>query len=506
MTSSETASALRQDLTFAPQWRRALIWLAMSWLVIIAIFHRDALHLLNIWWTSSTFSHCLLLLPIIGWLVWLRAEALAAMTPHGWAPGLLWVGVGALAWLLGEAAGVALARQAGLILMLQGMVPTLLGLNVTRALLFPLAYSLFLIPFGEELVPPMQMLTADMAMGLLRLFGIPAHIEGIFITTPVGLFAVAEACSGVKFLVAMAALAVLAAHLCFKSWRRRAVFLAVAMIVPVLANGFRAFSTIWIAENWGIEFAAGADHLIYGWLFFGLVIALLGLMFWPWFDRAPDDAPLDAAKVGTWPKGRTARYAFVLPVALALTSAAPLWLVRSSDAAIAPPDIAQLNPAGWQRSQVLADWHPRFDGADALDCQSFTRAGTVERVEVCVAHYRFQSEGRELVGYGQGAVDPNSDWRWAEALEPIDGMQVERLGGAGDRAVATLYALGATRTASPAAVKWATLRARLFGGDERATALLISSSDADGGRDAIVRFLSSAGGGDALLARLTATR
>ena len=150
----------------------------------------------RIWWTSATFNHCLLIVPILAWLVRQRLPELKALAPGAWAPGLALVGAGAAAWLLGEAGSVSLLRHLGLVLMLQGAVIACLGKAVARGLAFPLFYALFLVPFGEELVPPMQKLTAQMSMALLALAGVPAHLEGIFISTPTGLFRVAEACSG----------------------------------------------------------------------------------------------------------------------------------------------------------------------------------------------------------------------------------------------------------------------------------------------------------------------
>ena len=80
--------------------------------------------------------------------------------------------------------------------------------TVIAGLLFPLSYMLFLVPFGDELIPALQTITARLTVALTHLSGIKADIDGVFINTPVGLFEVAEACSGVKFLIAMAALAV----------------------------------------------------------------------------------------------------------------------------------------------------------------------------------------------------------------------------------------------------------------------------------------------------------
>ncbi|MGQ4828503.1 archaeosortase/exosortase family protein, partial [Enterococcus faecalis] len=76
-----------------------------------------------------------------------------------------------------------------------------------------------------------------MTMVLLALAHIPATLDGVFITTPAGYFEVAEACSGVKFLIAMIAYGALVANVCFLRWRRRAAFMGVAVVVPILANG-----------------------------------------------------------------------------------------------------------------------------------------------------------------------------------------------------------------------------------------------------------------------------
>ena len=177
--------------------------------------------------------------------------------------------------------------------MLQAAVATLLGPRVAAGLLFPLGYMLFLVPFGDEIVPALQAITAKLAVALTHASGVPAVIDGVFIDTPVGLFEVAEACSGVKFLVAMVALGTLVAHLCFASWKRRAAFMLAAVVVPVLANGVRAWGTIYVAQSQGIEFAAGFDHIVYGWIFFALVMAAVLGASWRFFDRSPDDPLVD---------------------------------------------------------------------------------------------------------------------------------------------------------------------------------------------------------------------
>lgn len=492
-------------------WVASLRWLAVLWLVLCGLFYRDAMHLLTLWWTSSTFSHCLLLVPVIGWLIWLRRHELAKLAPRGWWPGLIWMAGGSVVWLIGDAASLAMLRQIGLIVMLQSTVPVLLGPQVTRGLLFPLGYSFFLIPFGEELVPPMQMLTADMAMALLHLAGIPAYIDGIFITTPYGYFAVAEACSGVKFLVAMAALSVLVAHLCFASWKRRLLFIVFAMVVPVLANGVRAFSTILIAEYWGTDFAAGADHVIYGWVFFGLVMALIGWAAWPWFDREADEVPIDGVELGRLHPGRGDELHWLLPVSLMII-VLPLGLDRVSAvrAGTLPPFAVDAPMQGWRVAAMpQGDWRARFDGADQMVCRRYQPVAGNGAVDLCIAGFVRQGEGRELVGFGQGAVDPDSDWRWGHDLPPVGASKVARIVANGHaRDALTIYRVGEVMTASAMRVKLATLKARLTGGDERAYAIVLSAEAVagEGGREQIARFVADAGGLDGLAVRLTAER
>ena len=146
----------------------------------------------------------------------------------------------ALGWLLGDLAGVALVRHTALVGMLMTSVPLVLGLTVTRGLTFPLFYAIFLIPFGDQLIPALQMITAKMCIVLLDWFDVPAYIDGVFIEIPTGSFEVAEACSGVRFLIAMVAFSVLVAHLCFKSTIRRITCVVAAVALAIIANGIRA--------------------------------------------------------------------------------------------------------------------------------------------------------------------------------------------------------------------------------------------------------------------------
>jgi exosortase A len=290
-------------------WRTPLLQLVLAWSALALLTSGDWAEMARQWWNSSTCNHILLIPPILAWLVRLRWPELARLRPQAWWPGLVWLAAGLLVWRMGTAGSVNLIAQLGTVMMVQSAVALLLGPRIVAGLLFPLAYMVFLVPFGDEIVPPLQAITAKMAVALTQASGVPASISGVFIDTPVGRFEVAQACSGVKFLVAMIALGTLVAHLCFRSWKRRAAFMAACALVPVLANGVRAWGTIYIAQSRGVEFAAGFDHIVYGWFFFALVMTGLLAVSWRYFDRAANDRLVDVEAIeASSALGRMAHY------------------------------------------------------------------------------------------------------------------------------------------------------------------------------------------------------
>jgi exosortase A len=280
-----------------PHWRRPLALLALLWAAIAGLFASDIGHMVSIWWSSSTYNHILFIPPLIAWLVAERAALIAPLRPGAWPVGGAMMLAAAGVWLTGQGTDIALLRHLGVVLMLQAAVAASLGPMLIRALAFPLAYALLLVPFGDEVVPLFQHITAQLTMPLLPLAGIPATLDGLYITTPSGMFVVAEACSGVMFLVAMAAFAILAAHLCFRRWKRRIIFVGGALLATIIANALRAFGTIVIAENYGHQYATGFDHLVYGWVFFAVTLIAVMLVAYRWFDRPANDAAIDLTRL-----------------------------------------------------------------------------------------------------------------------------------------------------------------------------------------------------------------
>lgn len=473
-------------------WRRGLVMLGLSWLTLVLAFANDWLAMFDQWWNSSTYNHILLIPAIIGWLVWQRRDAVMQLTPQPWRWGLLALAGAVLLWVFGAFAGLDLLRQAGAVAMLPASALLLLGPRVFAGLLFPFAYMAFLVPFGDELVPPLQTITAKLTVALVHASAIPATINGVFIDTPAGLFEVAEACSGVKFLIAMIALGVLVGNVCFVSWRRRVAFFALCIVVPILANGVRAWGTVFAAQYVGVERAGGIDHLIYGWVFFAVVIAAVLGLSWRFFDRKIDDPLVDLERLQAMPMlAKAERAPIALP--LALLGAALLVLggsawAQAADSLAAPmprqvflPDVP-----GWTRVayQPQAAWQPRATGADHRLLGRYRDAQGNE-VDVFFALYASQGEGHEAGGFGQGALIPESAWSWTSDGPDLDAARSDRLtsGGKIERLAFTWYRTGDLLTGSNAMLKLANISGLLLL-RARPTAMLILSAEQRQGHDA----------------------
>lgn len=483
-------------------WQKPLAQLALAWAVIFALFASDWAAMFSHYWNSSTYNHILLVPAILVWLVWQRAPQLVQLAPRAWWPGLVPLAGALFVWLLGDISGLALANHLGVVLALQSVTVTLLGPRVSWALFFPICYALFLVPIGDELVPALQMITADITISLTHASGIPAHVEGVFIDTPVGLFEVAEACSGVKFLVAMVALGTLVAHVCFRSWWRRAAFMAVAIVLPILANGVRAWGTIYIAQSQGIEFAAGFDHIFYGWVFFALVMGALLALGWKFFDRRIEDPFIDADAITTNPRiTKLERFSSngwtMLASIAALALTAVVWSGQAQALEAELADNLELPEVeGWTRISGVQSypWTPRARGADRR-LNGFYQDEYGRVVEVVYVLYAGQSEGREAGAYGEGALPLDTEWRWQSASISPDGVEGERLQalGAHRRVAETWYRSGEWTGGSKLMLKLLTMGDRLFL-DAQPTAMLIISAEEQNGVDAaatITDFRSS---------------
>ncbi|QBQ54480.1 exosortase A [Nitrosococcus wardiae] len=385
----------------APNWRKYTFITGLGLLVLFALFWPTFMSMVAIWWRSETFAHGFLIFPISIFLVWRQRATLTQLVPQPDLRALALLILLGLAWMLAQVADVLVIQQLAFVGMIPAMVCLLLGWSVTKAIIFPLGFLLFAVPMGEALIPPMMDFTADFTINLLQLTGIPVYRQGTFFSIPSGDWSVVEGCSGVRYLIASLTLGCLYAYLNYYSYWRRALFIAFSAMMPIIANGFRAYMIVMIAHLSDMKLALGVDHFIYGWVFFGIVMMV---MFWIgtfWREREPVPRAIDTgAQRG---EDRTGGMGFspgvALMVGLLVIMIWPAWgtyINRAGQEMTAvtlepPVTMASWQPIGYR----ITEWSPHYVNPTAEIQQDYQNNHS--QVGVYLAYYQGQKQGAELI-------------------------------------------------------------------------------------------------------------
>ena len=318
-------AAVPEGAGAGPGWPTALLALGLGLALLGRLFAEEAAAAVRVWDESSAYNHCWLILPLALWLAWQRRDRLRGLRPAP-SPALALLALPAgLAWLAAERLGIMEGRQFAALALAEILLLAVLGGRIGRAMAAPLAYLAFLVPFGAFATPLLQRITARLVEFGLGLTGIPHFVDDLVIEIPAGTFLVAEACAGLRFLIAALAFGALYALVMFRSPGRRLAVMALALAVPILANGLRAFGIVLLGHYLGSAEAAVADHVLYGWVFFSLVLLLLILAGLPFRE---DGAPRreEAARHGTarpWTGGGAAALVSAAALAVGLAATGP---------------------------------------------------------------------------------------------------------------------------------------------------------------------------------------
>lgn len=412
--------------------RAWLIWLLVL-LALLGLYASTALAMERLWAASDTYAHGYVVPLIALWLGWRQRARLVCCLPQPSVWGCLGLaGAGGL-WLAGDLVAVNAATQLALVLMVVASVPAVLGWQVARVLAFPLGFLLFAVPMGDFLLPTLMSWTADFTVLALRFSGIPVYREGLQFVIPSGNWSVVEACSGIRYLIASITVGCLFAYLSYQGWRKRLLFVAVAVAVPLLANWLRAYLIVLLGHLSGNTLATGVDHLIYGWLFFGVVIGLMFLIGARWAD-APA-TPVAAAPAtgavpvpGSLPRTLPVWLGAVVAVAVLLWPLAAGWVLRQSVHAGPVQWVAPAPAPGWQALALPpSDWAPAFVNPTAQWQRGYRGPGG-ETVGLHLSYYRQQGYDRKLVTSVNELVRSN-DTAWSRtrsgtAMAPVAGHTV----------------------------------------------------------------------------------
>lgn len=250
-------------------------------LVLLALYAPVLLGLLRQWWADPNYSHGFAIPFLSGFWIWERRSRLpawAALSTGRWLglPVLL-AGIGM--YTLGNIGAELFLMRSSLVVVLAGLVLFLLGRQTLRLIAFPLAYLLFMVPLPATVFYavafPLQRLAAQSAAWALDLLGVPVLLDGNVIHLSSVSLGMTEACSGIRSLMSLLALAVAWGYICLSSRWAHVVLVALAVPVAVAANTARVVATGLVGQMFGVEYASGVFHGFSGWVIFLVACAAL---------------------------------------------------------------------------------------------------------------------------------------------------------------------------------------------------------------------------------------
>jgi exosortase len=260
--------------------RAALIGSLATSAVAVVVFAPVLYYMVLHWSQSQDYSHGFLIAPLSAYFIWERRKKLARTPIEPSWYGLVPLALGTLALTIGRLGVELMSMRVAFVLTLIGLQVLLLGIPMSRVLAFPLFFLFMMVPLPQSLVNviafPLQLVAADLAVNTLQWFSVPVLREGNILHLPGRPLFVAEACSGLRSLMALGTLGVLFAYFFRKSWPERILLVASTIPIAILVNAARVALTA-VLSLMHSEWAEGAVHQFEGFIMFGMAFALLML-------------------------------------------------------------------------------------------------------------------------------------------------------------------------------------------------------------------------------------
>jgi exosortase len=273
-TEPSTVRAPSTILSAVPLWQVGIMAVVSVWL-----YWHTLLHLVGQWWNDPNFSHGFFVPLFSAFVIWQERDRLARITPKpSWA-GLIVLLAGLAVLIVGRLGAELFLDRSSLLLVLAGVVILFLGWNLFRAVLFPWAFLLLMIPIPtivfNQITFPLQLLASRVAATVLPVLGVPILREGNVINLPSMALEVAEACSGIRSLMSLVTLAIIYGYLMEKRLWVRWLLAVASVPIAVAANSIRIIGTGLLVQYWDADKAEGYFHASWGWIIFVVSLIML---------------------------------------------------------------------------------------------------------------------------------------------------------------------------------------------------------------------------------------
>lgn len=228
---------------------------------------------------DSYYSHGFLIPFVSGYLIWQKRDQLKKIPPQkSWA-GLAIILFAVFMHIFGTVVYIFSVSGFSILFLITGVCLFIYGLEITKKILFPLLFLIFMIPIPLALINlvsfPLKMLVANLGVKVVSMLGVPVFREGFNISIPQGTLLVGNPCSGLRTLITFLALGALAAYLIDLPTPRKWILFLLAIPIAIASNLIRVPLLILWSYKWGLDAAAAGTLVHTG---SGLFIFILGIL------------------------------------------------------------------------------------------------------------------------------------------------------------------------------------------------------------------------------------
>ncbi len=252
--------------------------------IFLAVIFADGFAYMFQMWGQEEYNHGYLIPFVAFYLLWLRADQLEGTSFSGSWIAPLFVVAALGAFVLGELSSIYQIIEYGSLLALFGIILSAIGWSGFRIIWVPFIYLIFMIPLPsfvyQGLSNELQLVSSQIGVGVIRLFGISVFLEGNVIDLGVYQLQVAEACSGLRYLFPLMSFGFLCAAIYRGAWWHRTIIFLSTIPVTIFMNSFRIGVIGVLVHNFGIEQAEGFLHYFEGWIVFMVCVGILFLEMW----------------------------------------------------------------------------------------------------------------------------------------------------------------------------------------------------------------------------------
>ena len=255
----------------------ALCALVLSGLVLM--FYDGIQNMFRVWTIKEEYSHGFFLPIIAIYILWQRSVTLSQLPYRGSYLGVFVVCVGLMLGLMGELGTLYTVIQYGFLVAIFGVVLSVTGVSTFRYYLFPLLILLFMVPLPSfiyrSLSSELQLVSSQIGVAVIQLFDIPVYLEGNVIDLGKMKLQVVEACSGLRYLFPLSALAYILALMYQANVFLKAIVFVSSIPITVVMNSLRIGLIGVTVDTWGEKAAEGLLHDFEGWVVFMSSLAII---------------------------------------------------------------------------------------------------------------------------------------------------------------------------------------------------------------------------------------